>query len=320
MPFVGNPQPAPAWLPGPLARRWDEGSSAIATTLKRAKTARRISPSRRLKLPYEDVELRTEDGVRLAAWYVPGKEGQGGPKGLFAVIHHHYGGQRATALPWTALFHRLGIPSLSFDARGHGDSEAAPPGRGSFVRRAADVVAACEEARRRGAERLLGFGQSQGAASLAMAVSGRPDLAGCIFDSGPAPEMGTAAWGLAGNMLGFRTSSGWGTRALLAARILPGTEPLRYPWALWGALRGLRKVPLLWMHGDQDRVIAPSWARAWYGWGRQWGASWEHIGVPGADHVRGLQVGGEAVEQRIAAFLAALPVGSAGDRAGQALE
>jgi len=309
MPFVGQPSTAPSWFPKRIAGSWNLGSAAIARTLKHAKTARGIHPERRLNITCEEVRLMTSDGVGLSAWYVPAPESVRPSKPLCAVLHHHYGGQKATVLPWVEFFHRLGIASLSFDARGHGASDPAPRGRGSFVHRAADVTAACEEARSRGAERLLGFGQSQGAASLVMAVVGRDDLAGCILDSGPAPEMGTAAWGLAGNMLGRAGRERPWTRALLSARIVPGTQPVRYLCSLWMALSGLRKVPLFWIHGDRDRVIRRRWSRLWYEALRPNNQTWQCAEIEGAEHVRCLQIGGESLEQQLAAFIIGLSHG-----------
>ncbi len=286
----------------PLVRpAWDAGSDAIRTTLKRSKTARRIDPGRRLKLPYERVEFDTADGARLVAWFVPGSPERPRPPDVAVVLHHHYGGQKATVLPWIAWLHEQGWPCLAFDARGHAESSDSPEGRGSFVARRADAQAACDELRRRCFARLVGFGQSQGAAALVMGVAGREDVLGVILDSGPAPEMGTAAWGLAGNMLGRvgRERPGW--RALLAARILPGTAPLIHPAVLWASLARLRGRPLLWLHGGRDDVIPRACSAVWFHALRS--RRWSSLLVPEADHVRTLAVGGAPVESAVAEFL-----------------
>ena len=288
---------------GPVGRSWLAGNEAIRRTLKRMRTARRIDPGRVWGLPFEDVELHTRDGVRLAAWFVPARPRD---DGLMALVHHHYGGQKATTLPWLELLHRLGIPALVFDARGHAASDLSPPGRGSFVKRADDVRAAWAWLRARGARRILGVGQSQGAATLMIGAGFRRDLAGLIVDSGPTPDMFTAAWGLAGNLLGSVGRREPWTRAILAARILPGTEPLLYLPALWSRLAVLRRRPLLWIHGDRDVVIARSWSRGWFVPMRPRSDRWQSLRVPDADHVRCLQVGGEAVEAAVRDFIAGL--------------
>ncbi|MCP4867976.1 MAG: alpha/beta hydrolase [Proteobacteria bacterium] len=303
MPFRGDPIAARAWMVGPLGTSWDDGSAAIRKTLKRSRTARRITPGRRMKLPYEELTITTHDGVDLAAWFVPAAEDAPDRGDLMAVLHHHYGGQKATVLPWIELFHRLGVPTLSFDARGHAASGPSPEGRGSFVKRAADAEAACDEVRRRGAGRILAFGQSQGAAALLMSVAWRADLAGVITDCGPAPEMGTAAWGLSGNMLGAVGSRNRLTRAVLAMRIIPGTEPVRYLGALWSSLAALRSTPLLWISAGRDEVIRPAWSRVWYRSLRSRSDAWSSLHVPDADHVRTLQVDREGVEGAVGDFI-----------------
>lgn len=303
MPFLGEPTPPRRWMVGPVRRAWETGNGAIARTLKRMRTPRRITPGRRLKLPFDVVELTTDDGVGLAGWFVPAPPDAPDRGGLMAVVHHHYGGQKATVLPWIQLLHELGVPCLAFDARGHASSDASPQGRGSFVKRAADVKAACDELKRRGATRLLAVGQSQGAAALLIGVAWRADLAGVIVDSGPAPEMASAAWGLSRNMLGAVGSRDTLARVMLSLRIVPGTEPIRYVGALWFSLAALRATPLLRIAGGRDEVIRASWSNAWYRTMRSPSGVWSHVLVPEADHVRTLQVGGERVTSAVQDFV-----------------
>ena len=311
---------APSWIPGLLGASWNRGSVAISRTLKHAKTPRGLDPARHMGLPVESRSVTTEDGVCLAAWYLPGCSSlsttaavsagsdaeQVGAARVCVVLHHHYGGQKASLLPWMEFFHRMGLATFSFDARGHGASDSCPPGRGSFVHRAADVSAVCDEARRLGAASILAFGQSQGAAALVMGVRGRDDLLGCILDSGPAPDMGSAAWGLAGNMLGREGRERPLTRALLSARIIPGTQPLRYLGCLWWSLAALRSVPLLWLHGSLDRVIARRASRLWFEALRPSDGLWQGVEVSGAEHVRSLAVGGEPLKNSVAEFISGL--------------
>ncbi len=308
MPFRGEPAPAADWVPERVSEAWNHGTKGMKRMLRGSKTARRITPDRRLGMRYESFDLFTEDGVRLDAWWVHPTAETLRDDGLVVVMHHHYGGQKATMLPWIHLFWQLGIPSISFDARGHADSDPAPQGRGSFAKRRDDVHAAIAEARRRGARRLLAFGQSQGGATLAMALGQRPpeELVGLILDSGPAPEMGTAAWGLAGQMLGRHRTDPL-ARALLAARILPSTEPLRYPPILWSSLLRLTRTPLLWIHGDLDLVIERRWSETWFrALHRLSRGRWRALRVEGADHVRTLQTSKAEVEQAVGNFLAAV--------------
>lgn len=298
MSFRGEPQDLPTWVPPALGDRWAVGTKAIKLTLKRMQTPRRIKPNRRFGLDYEDVRLTTSDGVSLAAWFIPAERDD-----IACVVHHHYGGQKATVLPWLQVLHARGIPALAIDGRGHGDSDRSPDGRGSFIKRAADIHAACDHLRARGFSRLLALGQSMGAATTAIGVSGRDDVVGLVLDSGPAPDMGTAAWGLAGNLLETQRNDSFGARFMLSARILPGTEPERYPAAIWTALARLRKTPLLWMHGGKDRVIRREWSGAWFRALDAGDGMWTSLLVPAADHVRCLQTDGAAVEAALDTFL-----------------
>jgi len=80
-----------------------------------------------LGLAYEDVALRTSDGVRLAAWYVPA-EGAGGT----VLFCHGNARNMSTRLSSIAIFHRLGLGVLIFDYRGYGRSEGRPSEEGTY--------------------------------------------------------------------------------------------------------------------------------------------------------------------------------------------
>jgi pimeloyl-ACP methyl ester carboxylesterase len=67
-------------------------------------------------LAYVDVDLMTEDGVRLAAWYVPSTNGAA------VVIRHGAGSTRADVLDHAAVLAGGGYGTLLVDARGHGGS------------------------------------------------------------------------------------------------------------------------------------------------------------------------------------------------------
>jgi pimeloyl-ACP methyl ester carboxylesterase len=179
-------------------RQVREHTSIAGERFRRAmRREMRISP-KLLRLDHEQVNLQTSDGLRLSGWFVPkAQEGRFSRHALGVVLHHHYGGQKAATLPWIRQLQRLGVDTLAFDARGHGSSSARPIGIDCFVQRAADVEAAIDEIRRRGAERVICLGQSQGASIVAFACGKRSDVDAVIFDSGPPPTMEVSAWGLA---------------------------------------------------------------------------------------------------------------------------
>ena len=67
-------------------------------------------------LSYDDVTLTAGDGVRLAAWYVPSRNGAA------AVLLHGSGSTRANVLDHAAAIASRGYGVLLLDARGHGES------------------------------------------------------------------------------------------------------------------------------------------------------------------------------------------------------
>lgn len=68
----------------------------------------------------EDVTVRTADGVRLAAWYVPSTNGAA------VVLCHGSGSARSDLLEHAAALAGQGFGVLLLDARGHGGSEGRP--------------------------------------------------------------------------------------------------------------------------------------------------------------------------------------------------
>jgi uncharacterized protein len=67
-------------------------------------------------LAYRDVTITTGDGVPLAAWYVPSKNGAA------VVLLHGSGSTRADVIDHAAALSAGGFGVLLLDARGHGDS------------------------------------------------------------------------------------------------------------------------------------------------------------------------------------------------------
>ncbi|MCI0396603.1 MAG: alpha/beta fold hydrolase [Chloroflexi bacterium] len=68
------------------------------------------------QLAYEDVVLETEDGVRLAGWYIPSQNGAA------VILLHGYGGNRLALLNLADMLAAHGFGILLYDLRGHGES------------------------------------------------------------------------------------------------------------------------------------------------------------------------------------------------------
>lgn len=272
-------------LLSPLTRARDDAQRSYRRFSRQMRRERRLNPED-VGLPYEALTLEAADAQELAAWFVPGAAQveplEAADLGVF--IHHHYGGQKATVLPWLELFHGLGIPSLALDGRGHAASaEYISEGATAFAARKLDVHAGCDELRRRGARRLLVIGQSQGAAPVVAVAGGRPDVAGVIVDSGPAPSMELATWGLAGQVLGTRRRPL--AQAALCLEIWRGGDASGYVADFWGGLRRLRDRPLLWLHGDHDVVIPRSLAAFWFR-AMKPARGWSCVTISAGNHVQ----------------------------------
>lgn len=84
-----------------------------------------IATPDRVGLDYESVELKTDDGEVLSAWWLP--HPGNGPTVLF---HHGNAGNISHRLESLALFHELGASVLIFDYRGYGKSTGRPGERG----------------------------------------------------------------------------------------------------------------------------------------------------------------------------------------------
>jgi fermentation-respiration switch protein FrsA (DUF1100 family) len=74
-----------------------------------------VSPAD-LDLNYEDVTLRTTDGVTLAGWYIPSKN-----KAAVIVVHA-YNGNRTGVIYHAGMLARHGYGVLLLDLRAHGES------------------------------------------------------------------------------------------------------------------------------------------------------------------------------------------------------
>ncbi|MFN7952817.1 MAG: alpha/beta hydrolase [bacterium] len=94
-----------------------------------------FQPTRRLEwtpadlaLAYEDVWLRTADGVRIHGWWVPA--GRAAPVLLFC---HGNAGNIGDRVGNVRLLHDAGISVLIFDYRGYGRSEGKPSEAGVYA-------------------------------------------------------------------------------------------------------------------------------------------------------------------------------------------
>ena len=128
-------------------------------------------------LAYESVEILTEDGIRLDAWYVPVRE----PRGTVLFFHGN-AGNISHRLDSLRVFNKLGLATLIFDYRGFGRSEGVVSEQGIY-RDAEAVWRHLTDERGIPAEEVVLFGRSLGAAVAAYTAS-RHGPGALIIESG----------------------------------------------------------------------------------------------------------------------------------------
>jgi len=138
----------------------------------------RITPPgntlRKFNISYQSLDLITEDGVRLSAWYTPPR------KGVVILLAHGYGDNRPEWIH--AILAKKGYGIMSWDARAHGESDGEISTIGYLevldVKAALDYVLA-----QPGVEHVGAWGGSMGGATLIRAAATFPEIEALFIDS-----------------------------------------------------------------------------------------------------------------------------------------
>lgn len=179
-----------AWLP-PMAALLGMTlvSSALLGGLGYEVADRLIHPPREVPdvtpldrgIAFEPVSIMTEDGVRLAAWWLPYTASE--PVGTVLFLHG-YGASKAQSLAVAPFLHRAGYHVLAFDFRAHGESGGAHTTVG--LEEVKDVLAAHAWLASRAEvddTRIVLFGWSMGGATALNAAGLLPGVRGFVVDS-----------------------------------------------------------------------------------------------------------------------------------------
>jgi fermentation-respiration switch protein FrsA (DUF1100 family) len=127
-------------------------------------------------LEYEDVRLMTEDGVRLAGWFIPSES----PRAT-VIFCHGNGGNISHRLEKIAILNSLHLDILIFDYRGYGESGGSPSEDGLYL----DAEAAYDfliRHKKTAPGGIIVFGESLGGA-VAAELAVRHDVGGIIIES-----------------------------------------------------------------------------------------------------------------------------------------
>ena len=68
-------------------------------------------------LDFEEISLKTKDGINISAWYIPAENERG-----VVLFCHGNAGNISHRLDSTLIFHDLNMSVLIFDYRGYGKS------------------------------------------------------------------------------------------------------------------------------------------------------------------------------------------------------
>lgn len=236
-------------------------------------------------LAFQEVRFASRDGTALTGWFVPAKGAATG-----TVVHLHGNAMNMTAhFSFVDWLPARGFNVFTFDYRGYGASAGTPDRKGVYE----DSLAAIEHVLARpdvDRSRVVVLGQSLGGAN-ALAVLGRE--------------------GTRGVRAVVADSSFFSYRSIVKDKIaaMPGLAALRGPLSLAvigddlspGPTVGrIAPVPLLFLHGEADRVIPSSHSARLYEAAKEPKTLWL---VPRADHTEAIT--DRRWQDRIAAFLLA---------------
>ncbi|CAL5360321.1 alpha/beta hydrolase domain-containing protein WAV2 isoform X2 [Camellia sinensis] len=204
-----------------------------------------VTPSR-LRLTYEDVWLRSSDGVRLHAWFIKLFPDCRGPTILF---FQENAGNIAHRLEMVRIMlQKLQCNVFMLSYRGYGASDGYPSQHGITK----DAQAALDHLAQRtdiDTSRIVVFGRSLGGAVGAVLTKNNPEkVAGLILEN-----TFTSILDMAGVLLPFLK---WfiGSSSSNGPKVL--NSLVRSPWSTIDVI-GQIKQPILFLSGLQDEMVPP---------------------------------------------------------------
>jgi fermentation-respiration switch protein FrsA (DUF1100 family) len=223
-------------------------------------------------LEHRDVDFKASDGVRLHGWFLPAK---GAAQGTILFVHGN-AENISTHIASVAWLPAQGYNVFLFDYRGFGTSEGEPDLDGLHR----DTLAAIETAfMLEGADpgRIVVFGQSLGgsvAISSLVRSPRRAQIRGLIVEGAFSSYRRIAREKLA------EFEPTWLFQVPLSFAIDNRYHPEE-------DIAGVSPVPVLIVHGAEDRIVAPSHAQDLYDAAKAPKSLWL---VPGASHIQAFQM------------------------------
>jgi pimeloyl-ACP methyl ester carboxylesterase len=125
-------------------------------------------------IPYQEVELTTEDGINLAVWYTPPKNSS------VILVAHGYNANRPEDIYVMLAQHGYGV--LAWDFRAHGASGGETCSLGYYEQLDAEAALAYA-LNQPGVEHVGAWGGSMGAATLILTAAKHPEIEALVSDS-----------------------------------------------------------------------------------------------------------------------------------------
>jgi uncharacterized protein len=222
-----------------------------------------VQPAAEVLPGARDVVLRTEDGLDLAAWYLPSAV-----DAPAVLVANGNGGSRELRAPLARALHDAGLSVLLFDYRGYGGNAGNPSERGLALDVRAARAFLVDEAAIPD-ERLLYFGESLGAAVVTELASEHPPAA--LVLRSPFVDLAAVA--------------------AVHYPFLPVRALLRDRYPLAEQLARV-SVPTTVVLGDADTIVPPEQSRAVADAAKQ---LHRLVEVPRADHNDAVLLDGDAV-------------------------
>ncbi|KAL2501181.1 alpha/beta-hydrolase superfamily protein [Forsythia ovata] len=250
-----------------------------------------ITPAR-LRLLYEDVWLRSSDGVRLHAWFIKLFPDCRGPTILF---FQENAGNIAHRLEMVRIMlQRLQCNVFMLSYRGYGDSDGFPSQHGITK----DAQAALDHLVQRtdiDTSRIVVFGRSLGGAVGAVLTKNNPDKVAAII----LENTFTSILDMAGVLLPFLK---WfiGKSGSKGPRVM--NFLVRSPWNSIDII-GEIKQPILFLSGLQDEMVPPSHMQMLYAKAAARNQQCSFVEFPTGMHMDTWLAGGDGYWSTIQEFL-----------------
>ena len=241
-------------------------------------------------LPLEEITFQTEDGLRLR-----GSFSLRDPKRPTILLCHGVGANRTDLYLFAQLlYEKGGFNVLSFDFRGHGQSEGRLTSYGALEQR--DLEAALAFLDRRLLRREYGLlGVSMGA-SVGILVASRDLRLKALWVDSPYSDLAKAIEAHLKLLYGFPKFP-FVPFSLLSYRLLFHTAAENV--SPIGKIGGMVPRPLMIVNGVKDERMRPEFAKKLYEKAKEPKSLWL---IPGAGHLEGHLIDPKGYDERLLAF------------------